>query len=81
MAPFRWPSLNCDIMLAIEVSANKPEKVSEWDAIADRLSAVFSQANDGKVVELKARGCKDRMERLLKKYEIDDSRSLKRFVQ
>ena len=81
MAPFGWPCLNCDMMMAIDILANKPEKVSEWDAIADRLSAAFSQANNGKVVELKARGSKDRMERLLKKYEIDDSRSLKSFVQ
>ena len=81
MAPFRWLTLNCYIMLAIAVSAKKTEKTSDWEAIAHRLSAAFSEANEGKMVELKARRCKDRMERLLNKYKIDDLRSLKRFVQ
>jgi len=78
MAPFRWPTVDNDIKLAIEVACNKPDKPSYWDEIAERLSAAFS--NDDKLVELKGRGCKDRIDRLLIKYKSEDTKSLKRFV-
>ena len=41
MAPFRWPSIDKDIKLAVEVAANRPEKPTEWEAIASRVSTVF----------------------------------------
>ena len=78
MAPFRWPSIDTDIKLAVEVAATRPEKPAEWEAIATRLSAVFS--SEEKTVDLKGRGCKNRMERLLAKYKAEDARNLKRFA-
>ncbi len=79
MAPFRWPSIDKDIKLAVEVAANRPEKPAEWEAIASRLSTVFS--SEEKTVELKGRGCKNRMELLLAKYKAEDARNLKRFAK
>ncbi|CAB3986879.1 Hypothetical predicted protein [Paramuricea clavata] len=76
MGPFRWPSTENDIALAREVAASRPEKPNDWDGIATRLSEHFS--TDGKPVELKARGCRERMDRLLSKYKQEDAKSLKR---
>ena len=42
MAPFRWPTIDKDMKLAVEVVANRPEKPAEWEAIATRLSTAFS---------------------------------------
>lgn len=78
MGPFRWPSIDKDIKLAVEVAANRPEKPAEWEAIASRLSMAFS--SEEKTVELKGRGCKDRMGLLLAKYKAEDARNLKRFA-
>lgn len=78
MAPFRWPSIDKDIKLAVDVAANRPKKPGEWEAIATRLSTVFS--SEEKKVELKGRGCKNRMELLLTKYKAEDTRNLKRFA-
>ena len=41
MAPFRWPSIDKGIKLAVEVAENRLEKPAEWEAIASRLSTVF----------------------------------------
>ena len=60
------------------MTANKPEKPAEWEAIATRLSMVFS--SEEKTVHLKGRGCKNRMELLLAKYKAEDARNLKRFA-
>jgi hypothetical protein len=72
--------LQNDVDLAKEVVATRPEKPSDWDNIASRLNPIFSLTN-GKVVELKGRSCRERMERLLKKYKADDSAVLKRYNQ
>ena len=80
MGPFRWPMLQNDVDLAKEVVATRPEKSSDWDNIASRLNPIFSLTN-GKAVELKGRSCRERMERLLKKYKADDSAALKRYNQ
>ncbi|CAB3995591.1 Hypothetical predicted protein [Paramuricea clavata] len=77
MGPFRWPMLQNDVDLAKEVVATRPEKPSDWDNIASRLNPIFSLTN-GKAVVLKGRSCRERMERLLKKYKADDSAALKR---
>ena len=76
MAPFRWPDPVHDIALAREVAAKRPQKPPDWDAIAEVLSKDFS--TDDKLVELKGRACKDRMNLLITKYKAEDARSLKR---
>ena len=54
MAPFRWPSIQNDLALAIEVASRKPETHQDWDEIASVLSEVFS--SDSNRVDLKGRG-------------------------
>ena len=78
MPPFRWPLVEQDLHLAREVSCHRPEKLAEWDKIAQRLSEAFS--NGKNFVELKGRGCRERMERLFQKRRAEDARSLKRLV-
>ena len=67
-----------DVALAREVMSCRPNKPQEWEEIAEKLSTAFS--TEGKTVELKGRGCRERMDRLLDKYKSDDSKSLKRLV-
>ena len=78
MSPFRWPSIQQDLALAREVAARKPEKTSDWNAVALAPSQAFS--TDEKVVTLKARGCREKMERLLLKYRTEDAKGLKRYI-
>ena len=73
MAPFRWPLVQNDIDLAIEVDAARPEKSSDWDLIAAKLSNHFSTPE--KPVELTGYSC-----RVLEKYKSKESRSLKRYL-
>ena len=68
MGPFRWPTLQHDVDLAKEVVATRPEKPIDWDNIASRLNPIFS-LTIGKAVDLKGRSCRERMERLIKKYK------------
>ena len=60
--------------LAIEVDAARPEKSSDWDLIAAKLSNHFSTPE--KPVELTGRSCRERMDRVLEKYKSEESRSL-----
>jgi hypothetical protein len=76
MAPFRWANVEYDIQLAVEVTSQKPEKPADWEVIAEALSKEFSKW--GKQVEIKGRGCKERMERIIAKFKTEDKRSLKR---
>ena len=76
MPPFRWPSLRNDLALAKEVAARKPKNPNEWDEIANVLSHTFSTTD--KEVEIKGRGCRERMDRLLEKHQQDDKRALKK---
>ena len=76
MAPFRWPETYHDLALAKEVAQYMPEKPQEWEEIAKRLSEVFS--TETKQVELKGRGCRERMDRLLERYKTEDAKALKR---
>lgn len=76
MGPFRWALSSNDLALAKEVAAWHPEKPCEWDAIAETLSIVFS--TEEKRIELKGRGCRERIERLLQKFAQDDRKVLKR---
>ena len=75
MPSFRWPYIAQDIALATEVAAVRPTGTGDWDSIAKTLSDVFSTS---KKVSLKGRGCKDRIELLLKKHKDEDNKSLKR---
>ena len=76
MAPFRWATLENDLALAKEVASRKPVKSNEWDSIAVLLSSLFSTIN--KKIELKGRGCRERMERLLENHQQEDKRALKK---
>ena len=75
MPGFRWEMVH-DLALAKEVAARRPEKPVGWIEIADILNSMFN--TDEKPVLLKGRGCKDRMDLLLKKYKDEDSKSLKK---
>ena len=53
-----------------------PEKPDEWEAIAKRLGEVFS--TDSNTVELKGRGCREKMDRILTKYKAEEVKDLKK---
>ena len=76
MAPFRWPDTIHDIALAQEVAAAKPTSSQDWEIISETLGTLFSTKD--KPVELKGRGCRERMQRLIEKFKQEDARSLKR---
>ena len=76
MPAFRWPESWHDIALAKEVVVCRPSKPAEWDQIAAKLSEVFSTAD--KSVELKGRGCQERLGRLIQKFKGDEAKALKR---
>ena len=75
MPGFRWDIWH-DIALCVEVGKTRPEKPLEWLEIADSLNTQFSA--DAKEVSLKGRGCKERLQLLLKKYKDEDKKALKR---
>ena len=50
-----------DVALAKNVICFRPTKPVDWDEIAAKLSEAFSAAK-GKLVELKGRGCRERMD-------------------
>ena len=70
MAPFRWPEARHELALAKEVAQHNPEKPDEWEAVARRLGKAFS--TDSCTVELKGRGCREKMDRILTKYKEED---------
>ena len=75
----RWPDVDNDISLAKEVISRRPNKPSDWESIACTLSQLFS--TEEKPVALKGRGCRERMELLIKKYREEDNKSLKRYLR
>ena len=77
MPGFRWELKN-DIALVSEVATHRPLKPADWDEIASTLSDSF--LTEEKPVLLKARGCKDRLDLLLKKYTDEDTKALQRCV-
>ena len=79
MPSFRWPDVDNDISLAKEVISRRPNKPSDWESIACTLSQLFS--TEEKPVALKGRGCRERMELLIKKYREEDNKSLKRYLR
>ena len=72
---FRWPELLNDVSLVREVASTRPAKNADWE-IAGTLSAQFS--TEEKPVDLKGRGCRERLKRLLDKFKSVDSKALKR---
>ena len=70
----RW---ECDHNLALttEVVARRPHKPADWNDLVKTLNTSFSTKE--KPVQLKGRGCRERMELLLKKYKDDDKKVLK----
>ena len=77
MPNFRWPLVYHDVSLAKEVYSTRPEKSSDWEVIAAKLSVVFSTRDD-KIISLKGRGCRKRLDLLMKKYKEEDKKALKR---
>lgn len=63
MAPFRLPERRYDLALPKDVAQYMPEKPQDWEDIAKRLSDAFS--TEAKQEELKGRGCRERMNRVL----------------
>ena len=76
MPCFRWTETGHDVDLDKEVAVNRPSKPLDWEEIAARLSEKFS--SEDKPVELKGRGCRKRLERLLDKHKAADAKALKR---
>lgn len=76
MTPFRWPETCHDLALAKEVAPYIPEKPQEWEDIAKRLSEAFS--TEAKQMELKGKGCRERMERILDRYKEENAKALRR---
>ena len=54
----------------------RPEKPLQWLEIAEVLNLKFT--TESREVQLKGRGCKERLFLLIKKYNDEDVRSLKR---
>ena len=75
MLSFWWPDVANDVALATEVTSHRPQKPADWETIATTLSKVFSTTE--KSVQLKGRGCREKME-LLRKYKEEDAKALKR---
>ena len=69
MSSFRWPAITHDIALAKEVAQKNPEKPQDWEEIAAVLSIAFS--TEERIVKLKGRGCRKRMDRLLNRWQRD----------
>ena len=78
MPRFWWPDLEHHLALAREVISCRPSKLQDWEEITAKLSKVFS--SEDKPVELRGRGCRERMNRLLDKFKAEDSKSLKQWV-
>ena len=78
MPNFRWPLLYHDLCLAKDVISSRPEKACDWEAIATKLSTLFS--TDDKPISIKGRACRERLDLLLKKFREEDCKALKRFV-
>ena len=76
MSTFRWSAITHDIALAKEVAQEKPEKPQDWEEIAAVLSIAFS--TEERVVKLKGRGCRERMDRLLNRWQQENIMALKR---
>ena len=75
MPGFRWEMVH-NLALAKEVASTRPEKPQDWIEVAEKMNGQFT--TDDKPVLLKGRGCRERMDLLLKKFKDEDSKSLKK---
>ena len=78
MSPFQRPELWHDVVLATEVAARCLQKPQDWEDIAQALSQAF--ATPEKAVQLKGRGCRERMDLLVKKHKNEDAKAPKKRV-
>ena len=74
MPQFRWPDVAHDVSLAKEVVRQRPSKLADCEVIAGILSSAFSTPSNP--VQLKGRGCRERLERLVERFRAADSQSL-----
>ena len=58
-----------------EVAQDSPKKPDEWEAVDKRLGKAFS--TDSYTVELKGKGCREKMNQILTKYKEEDVKGLK----
>ena len=93
MPGFRW-DIKLDLALCLEVFSLRPQTTPDWEKVASTIKDVItstqgsgpvtdgaadSSAEGSPTVHIpKARGCKERMQLLIKKYKEDDKRALKR---
>ena len=73
MPAFRWPKVENDLALCMEVIQLRPGKAENWDAVAASLTSAFNLTEP-----LKGRGCREHLELLVKKYKSEDNKALKR---
>ena len=62
MAQFRCPEMKHELTLAKDVAKYFPEKPQEWDGVAKILRKAFF------IEEVKGRGRREKMDRILEKY-------------
>lgn len=74
---FRWPFIQHDLALANEVVSSIPNSPGDWERIAKALSKAFTTST-GNTIELKGRGCRERVYRLCQKHDQEDKKALKR---
>lgn len=77
--PFRWPKVEQDIALCKEIVNRRPVKGEDWDDIAVSLSTLFTTEQNE--IQLKGRGCRERSDLLVKKYQSEERKALKRYVK
>ena len=75
--PFRW-SLPQDIALCEEVRNTRPERLEQWQTIANLLNKAFS--TEKFEMDVRGRGCRERLNLLVRKYREEDRKSLRRSV-
>ena len=76
MTPFTWPNVSYDLLLCKKVLARRSWSPFEWESVAETLSEIFS--SEERAVNLKGRGCRERVDRLLIKYNEEDKKNLKK---
>ena len=65
-----------DLALATETASRRPNRPTDWDAIADKLSEQFSKL--GNPIQLKGISCREQLDLLSRRYVDEDKKSLKR---
>ena len=68
--------MHYNLTLATETASRRPNRPTDWDAIADKLSEQFSKP--GNPIQLKGLSCQEQLDLLLRRYVDEDKKSLKR---